>query len=172
MAPTLRGNRASGAHSGPGWAGFPMSCSCTPTLALPKSSPGSCPALPSSRHSNIKWGTHAFVLVPAPALTLRERQEQKENGASAQIRSVADGSGSSLLSGPSMQMSQPITGLCRGCPLCPCSPPTPLCRANPAGFDRRAPAPSVRSHKVGEFASKGRGGFWKGPLCQAGCGLD
>lgn len=92
------------AHSGPGWAGFPMSCTCSwwwgHTLALPRTRPGSCPALPSlgpsSRHSNVKWGTHAFVPVPAPALTLRERQEQKENGASAQIYSVAGGSGSFL----------------------------------------------------------------------------
>lgn len=71
-----------------------------------------------------------------------------------------------LSSGPSVQMSQTITGLCRGCPLCPCAPSTPLCRSNPAGFDRRAPAPSVRSHKVGGFLSKGRGGFWKGPFAR------
>lgn len=66
----------------------PGSCSCTSTLALPGARPQGCPALPSlgpSRRREIEWGTHVFVPIRAPALTLRERQEQKENKASTQI---------------------------------------------------------------------------------------
>lgn len=121
-----------------------------------------CPPLPrapppgaAGGRREVEWGTRAFVPVPALALTLRERQEQKENRASAQIRPAAAVAWRLLPWWPLHANEQPHCWAfaearrspCVACPFCF---PYPLQAHVLLPLTEETPAPTVRSHQVGQ----------------------
>ncbi|XP_043441825.1 uncharacterized protein LOC122486530 [Prionailurus bengalensis] len=168
-----RGQGLLGAHSAPppaprGKSPLEQRVLCPhPHLAWGQALELPCPPLPrapppgaAGGRREVEWGTPAFVPVPALALTLRERQEQKENRASAQIRPAAAVAWRLLPWWPLHANEQPhcwafaasASSLC-GVPFLF---PLPPAGSRPAGFDRGDPSPNCEVPSSGTTVGASR----------------
>lgn len=136
--------------SDPCWAEVPQKqqqrgCSWAPTPTLPSSPRGPSSGAGAGRRAGrreVEWGTHAFVPVPALALTLRERRTQGKRSFCSNPHCL----GGSRFGGPCMQMSRP-SGQAPGRR----GGPSPQPQQLPVllALTEKTPAPTASPRKVG-----------------------